>query len=397
VGIDSAQVEVHSADIGQPLVTLTVSGSGIGCDDNWLDCDNDPATGAAGCETDTSSDVDNCGACDNACTNQHGITDCLAGACSPYCDNDFDDCDDDPDNGCETSLTTVTDCGGCDTPCELDNAIETCENQVCAIADCLDGYQDCDHSPDNGCEIHTDQDEDHCGDCHTQCISHNGANPCDAGVCSPVCNQHYDSCDDDPVNGCETSLLTTSNCGGCGEICSLVHAYESCSTGICRLTSCLSGYANCDGSDSSGCEVRLNTNPTCNDAVELPAVCGDTYADWLCPTACESGPSVSDRGERYFRIYLDECSDCWADMRIRARLISPTGSNYDLYIYEPCGTLKDSSENGAGQQDFVTATHTDTAGVGGEGRTYFLEVRHSSGDSCDNWTLDIKGGCPDGW
>ena len=38
----------------------------------------------------------------------------------------------------------------------------------------------------------------------------------------------------------------------------------------------------------------------------------------------------------------------------------------------------------------------DTAG-NTQDTLYYLEIRHFYGESCANWTLSIKGGCPNGW
>lgn len=50
---------------------------------------------------DLATDPRNCGACDRACTNANGATECNAGACSPSCAMGAVDCNADPDDGCE--------------------------------------------------------------------------------------------------------------------------------------------------------------------------------------------------------------------------------------------------------------------------------------------------------
>lgn len=74
----------------------------------------------------------------------------------PVCDPGFDDCDDDPENGCETALeNTVSHCGACDNDCNslLPNTQKTsCTSGKCNIITCADGWADCDTLADTGCE-----------------------------------------------------------------------------------------------------------------------------------------------------------------------------------------------------------------------------------------------------
>ena len=99
------------------------------------------------------NDVSNCGACGLACTNPHGTTACVAGACAPSCSGGWGSCDGNPANGCERSLTTVTDCGGCNVPCSYPNATASCATGSCAFVACNAGYDNCDSNTGNGCEV----------------------------------------------------------------------------------------------------------------------------------------------------------------------------------------------------------------------------------------------------
>jgi hypothetical protein len=85
------------------------------------------------------------------------------------CESGFGDCNDDPDDGCETPTTTVTDCGGCDNPCMRMNANVSCESGSCSITSCLPGFDDCDRLDFNGCETDVRSDSRNCGICDRRC------------------------------------------------------------------------------------------------------------------------------------------------------------------------------------------------------------------------------------
>jgi hypothetical protein len=125
---------------------------------------------------DTKTDVNHCGACGTACTNQHGTTSCSNGACSPTCSpaNQWGNCDGDPNDGCETQLNSTTNCGACGSPCDPQNATGGCSTYTCLISSCDAGYSNCDSNPGNGCELNhatyantcatADNVGSHCGD-----------------------------------------------------------------------------------------------------------------------------------------------------------------------------------------------------------------------------------------
>ena len=216
-----------------------------------------------------------------------------------------------------------------------------------------------------------------------------------------ICGFNFGNCDGSEANGCETSLTSLSNCGSCGGACSLPNASATCSTGQCRVASCNNGFSNCDGIDSSGCEVVHDTYPVpgyCGiaGAEFVGSACGDlllscTASNWY-TFATRTG-----RGEAWFGSRVNECNlqfFCCADLTARITLQVPPGIDYDLYAWSACGVLLGSSANGTGQTDQITLSRNDTCGGFSDPNDSFdfwIEVRWYSGGSCSNWTVTFEG------
>ncbi|MGA2450615.1 MAG: hypothetical protein ABTD50_18265 [Polyangiaceae bacterium] len=150
---------------------------------------------------------------------------------------------------------------GCSLPgcaaCDLPNAVAGCTPEgSCYIANCATGYQDCDGTITDGCEIDIQHDALNCGQCGcrcgtgeaTDCTSAqvvspiaNGTSGCSRGECTVgSCDPGWGDCDGNPANGCETNTTTNSSCGLCGVVCA---ASAACA---CTLL---------DGSTGCSCEA----------------------------------------------------------------------------------------------------------------------------------------------
>jgi len=108
---------------------------------------------------------------------------CLSGGgCGiAVCSDRNEDCDKDESNGCEIDTESSLDnCGACGQPCTRPNAATSCVKGVCEFVICSPPFADCDKSFKNGCEVNLDDDRDHCGDCDTQCPG-----SCVNGACQP--------------------------------------------------------------------------------------------------------------------------------------------------------------------------------------------------------------------
>lgn len=151
-----------------------------------------PAAPAAddGCETSTSDDPDNCGACGRACSAANVATrTCSAGLCTSTCTTGFGNCltpaAPASDDGCETNLTSnASHCGSCANSCgAAPHATLACVMSKCA-ATCTSGYSDCDTMSTNGCECATDPVAPACcaGGCQTQHSNGYGGSYYDCGA-----------------------------------------------------------------------------------------------------------------------------------------------------------------------------------------------------------------------
>ena len=87
-----------------------------GCAGDWSDCNGYYEDG---CETDLAHDAHNCDVCFTPCKRPaHGIAGCSARMCGiGGCDPGWEDCDGDPENGCEHEIWTDAECLTCKLPC----------------------------------------------------------------------------------------------------------------------------------------------------------------------------------------------------------------------------------------------------------------------------------------
>ncbi len=230
------------------------------CNGAYADCNGEPRDG---CELDTSTNVNNCGACGLSCAaGNNASATCTAGACLLSCMSGFADCDRDRSNGCEADTNRSADnCGTCATRCmPAANAAPSCSSGTCALA-CNTGFANCDGSNANGCEQSITDDVNHCGACAMRCASADNAAPrCASGTCAIMCTAGFANCDGSTSNGCESMLASdTNHCGACGNRCTAgTNAVASCQMGTC-VSRCASGFADCDGNELNGCEVDTRT------------------------------------------------------------------------------------------------------------------------------------------
>ncbi len=193
-------------------------------------------TKCGGACIDTDSDGAHCGACGRACASGGAQSvSCVLGVCAPSCVAPFANCASPPapatDDGCETDTSSsLNDCGVCGTSCTNANGSTSCAGGACQPV-CTGPFRSCDADATNGCEANTATDVGHCGSCGTACTNSNGTTSCVAGSCVPSCSAGFASCNSNLNDGCEVDLRTSaSHCGRCGHGCQ----GGSCSSGFCR-------------------------------------------------------------------------------------------------------------------------------------------------------------------
>ncbi|MBI5517281.1 MAG: hypothetical protein HY909_26145 [Deltaproteobacteria bacterium] len=239
-------------------------------------------------------------------------------AAAPRCLADFDDCDQDPRNGCETHLRSDPHaCGRCGHHCAegvvclqgrcASPTIDAPDAGVDASVDAADAPPD--RSPQDGSTAFPEEgtcvaprrmcgrrcvdprsNTSHCGRCGNSCASaaHQDAR-CERGVCIRTCRDGWGNCDENNANGCEASLATPTHCGRCGNAC---REGWRCQQGVCqpffRLRISFSGVCRPPlptapllprHSFALGCQNRREHTITVNsrvDAYEIP--CGTDTA-----------------------------------------------------------------------------------------------------------------------
>ena len=109
---------------------------------------------------------------------------------------------------------------------------------------------------------------------------------CVSGACKSVCSGSFTDCENGTVDGCETDTnASNAHCGACANPCSPPNAIPHCTSGVCQIGSCLSGWVDCDGEASNGCEtpdqsttcIKCGLSTCCGNACIAPFCDVDTH------------------------------------------------------------------------------------------------------------------------
>jgi alpha-tubulin suppressor-like RCC1 family protein len=248
----------------------TGPGSSEICDGRDNDCDTNVDEGATSAVFYRDGDMDGYGATTGGtivgCMGMAGFV-ALGGDCddadaarrpgaTETCDGEDDDCDGAADDS--VSLPP------------LPNAQVACVAGMPSIVRCDPNFENCNGTTSDGCEIDLTTDEMNCRFCGNACTSTGGeSRECIAGDCRiSSCPSGRRDCNGSAVDGCERAIGTTSDCGDCGDRCSLAHVTrQACVSGSCSFdpaTDCEAGWADCDGMIATGCETPLGTSTNCS-------------------------------------------------------------------------------------------------------------------------------------
>ncbi len=270
-----------------------------GCDPGYADCDGDAVTGCEYAASGFQTDASNCGLCGNVCTAPNGTVGCVASKCSLVaCPATAADCNGDAFDGCEYDVagfsTDSANCGACGAVCALSNASSECAAGACGIVACEPGYLDCNGAASDGCEreeASMELDVDNCGACGHVCTMDHGTPACASGLCTlSACDAGYANCNLDLSDGCEFDASRfnsdDANCGGCGVSCAMAGGTGACVGGACQVVGCDAGFYDCNGDPSDGCEVADADLAT--DTQNCGA-CGVVCSDPSYASVCNAG------------------------------------------------------------------------------------------------------------
>jgi hypothetical protein len=116
------------------------------------------------------------------CVLRNSYANCFHGACNVSgCVGSYLNCGSQQE--CLTDLAhDPNNCSGCGVICpKPTNGTPGCAAMQCAVGGCDDGWEDCNHVYDDGCETNLRNDPASCGVCHHACAS---GQTCVLGVCA---------------------------------------------------------------------------------------------------------------------------------------------------------------------------------------------------------------------
>lgn len=309
----------ESGVIGEPEAGLTEYCPAYSCREPFTTCPSSRFP----CDVNIMADPNNCGACGVVCPSFGGtVFDCVEGKCAITCLEGHADCNGLLDDACEVAFGTNQHCNGCGDvcpdpakPCMWDEGTMqgkcgcdgdqvVCRNRIGTGVSCAD----------------TKTSDSHCGACGVRCPSTGDAGSppanmyygCADSECGRFkCQSGWANCDGDLEDGCETSLLLPTSCGGCNIVCgpgqscvlnsksqpecmcppgetlcgnscvdlrtslqncggcgiscvssslTAPNGIGTCSYGACGFA-CKQGFGDCNGDPTDGCETNLNSDP----------------------------------------------------------------------------------------------------------------------------------------
>jgi Putative metal-binding motif len=327
-----------------------------------------------GCEVNSTTDVNNCGACGTVCNAANAVSSCSGGACTFTCQANWWNADNVASNGCEyacvltnngveacdlidndcdgmvddgfNTQSDVNNCNGCGLRCQAPYASSlVCSGGNCGITGCVPGRGNCNGQYFDGCEVDTTSTPAHCGACNNACNVPNATATCLNSACAVgTCTPGFRNCNNQVPDGCEVNVQADlNNCGACGAVCTVANGTPACVAGACQVQSCLPGYRDCNLVAADGCEANISNNPqhcgACNNACSFAnatGVCSTGTCSFIClpgfqnldgnpANGCEYGCTVTSSTDYPDLNFSDANCDGIDGELTNAIFVSPTG------------------------------------------------------------------------
>ena len=122
-----------------------------------------------------------------------------------------------------------------------------------------------------------------------------------------VCPTGYANCNGNNSDGCETAITTPEHCGGCKTACGAVaNGTAACVNSKCTVK-CTAPYQDCDGKYDNGCEIPVGQGNAC-DGNGLASFSGTKPP---CGTPYCGSATASDAVVNFGTWYCSFCDHCY--------------------------------------------------------------------------------------
>lgn len=248
-----------------------------------------------------------------------------------------------------------------------------------------------------------------CSMCGGICPMRPNATTTCSGSCGYVCLSGFADCNGTASDGCEISTdMDTSHCGACGNVCpSRVNASRTCVVGGCGY-SCSAGFADCNGLAPDGCEINIDVDIThcgmCSNACPSRANATTTCASGACGFSCMGGfgdcnGSAADGCETDLNLNINNCGACANSCPSRANSSRTcAGGTCGFTCTAPFGDCNGSAADGCEIDTDSTVAHCGFCGNACPSRPNSSSscAGGSCGFSCDPGYADCNGVAADG-